>query len=76
MVQKLNRVLCGWANYFCLGTLSPANQAINRHVRHRLYHWFHRKYPRSTPPIAELNQRLTTLGLVCLGTHRKTFREA
>ena len=76
MVKKLNRILCGWANYFCLGTLSPTHQAINRHVRHRLYHWFHRKYPRSTPPAAELNQRLTTLGLVRLGARRKTLREA
>jgi len=36
MVGRLNRKLAGWANYFCLGPVSPAYRAINTHVTRRL----------------------------------------
>jgi len=32
VVGRLNRKLTGWANYFCLGPVSPAYRAINTHV--------------------------------------------
>jgi hypothetical protein len=35
-VEKLNRMLGGWANYFCLGPVSKAYRAVDAHARHRL----------------------------------------
>ena len=43
-VGQLNRKLTGWANYFCLGPVSPAYRAIDTHVRQRLRRWLCRKY--------------------------------
>ncbi len=34
VVTELNRVLRGWAGYFCLGPVSDAYRAINAHTRH------------------------------------------
>lgn len=39
MVEKLNRMLIGWANYFCLGSVSSAYRVIDQHVRTRLRRW-------------------------------------
>ena len=44
VVGRLNRKLTGWANYFCLGPVSPAYQAINTHVMQRLRRWLCRKH--------------------------------
>ena len=38
-VAQLNRLLLGWSNYFCLGPVSRAYRAIDRHGRHRLRQW-------------------------------------
>jgi hypothetical protein len=32
VVARLNRVLTGWANYFCLGPVSKAYQAVDHHA--------------------------------------------
>lgn len=74
MVEKLNRVLHGWANYFSLGMLGPAYRSVDHHVGKRLYQWFRRKHSGSVPSVATLNQRLTTLGLVRLTDLRPTSR--
>jgi group II intron reverse transcriptase/maturase len=39
MVEKLNRMLIGWANYFCLGAVSKAYSAVDLHARRRLRRW-------------------------------------
>jgi RNA-directed DNA polymerase len=39
MVASLNRKLRGWANYFCLGSVSKAYRAVDGHARHRLRQW-------------------------------------
>jgi group II intron reverse transcriptase/maturase len=39
VVTELNRVLRGWAGYFCLGPVSDAYRAINAHVRYRFRRW-------------------------------------
>jgi hypothetical protein len=39
VVQDLNRKLLGWANYFKLGPVSKAYQAIERHTTRRLSRW-------------------------------------
>lgn len=38
-VTRLNRLLVGWANYFCLGPVSKAYRAVDAHVRWRLRQW-------------------------------------
>ncbi len=43
-VARLNRKLEGWANYFCLGQVSKAYQAVDRHTCHRLRQWLRSKY--------------------------------
>jgi RNA-directed DNA polymerase len=43
-VVKLNRMLLGWSNYFCLGPVSPAYRAIDRYARHRLRQWLRGKH--------------------------------
>ena len=44
VVERLNRLLTGWANYFILGQVSPAYVAIDRHVTCRLRRWLCRKH--------------------------------
>jgi len=44
MVARLNRVLRGWANYFCLGTVSAAYRKVTAHTCHRLRQWLVRKH--------------------------------
>ena len=39
LVADLNRKLRGWANYFCLGSVSKAYRAVDSHTRHRLRQW-------------------------------------
>jgi group II intron reverse transcriptase/maturase len=43
-VVRLNRMLVGWANYFCLGGVSKAYRAVDAHTRWRLRQWLRRKY--------------------------------
>lgn len=35
VVERANRILRGWANYFCYGTLSKGYRAIDNYVYHR-----------------------------------------
>ena len=44
VVGRLNRKLAGWANYFCLGPVSPAYRAINTHAVQRLRRWLCKKH--------------------------------
>jgi RNA-directed DNA polymerase len=43
-VSRLNRMVVGWANYFCLGPVSKAYRIVDRHVRHRLRQWLCAKH--------------------------------
>ena len=36
--------MSGWANYFSLGQVSPAYNAVNRHTGKRLRQWLGRKH--------------------------------
>src|SRR5499427_8420064 len=44
IVAQLNRKMIGWANYFCLGPVSKAYRAIERHTCRRLRHWLCTKH--------------------------------
>jgi RNA-directed DNA polymerase len=44
IVRQLNRKLTGWANYFCLGPVSPAYHTLDEHVRQRLRRWLCKKH--------------------------------
>jgi group II intron reverse transcriptase/maturase len=38
-VRKLNQMLVGWANYFCLGPVVGVYETVMKHVRRRLRLW-------------------------------------
>jgi RNA-directed DNA polymerase len=44
IVVRLNRLIIGWANYFCLGPVSKAYRAVERHTRRRLRQWLCAKH--------------------------------
>lgn len=44
VAQRLNRVLGGWSRYFSHGTVSPAYQAVNRHVEDRVRRFLRRRH--------------------------------
>ncbi len=44
MVARLNRLLCGWINYFRLGKVAAAYSKVTAHACHRLRHWLTRKF--------------------------------
>lgn len=46
IVERLNRLLVGWSNYFCLGPVSRDYRAVDFHARHRLGQWLRRKRKR------------------------------
>jgi group II intron reverse transcriptase/maturase len=75
IVGGLNRKLNGWANYFCLGPVSPAYRAINTHVTRRLRRWLCKKHKVrgsgwSRYPDQYLHEQL---GLVCLPQRIRSF---
>ena len=68
LVARLNRTMIGWANYFCLGPVSAAYQAVDQHARNRLLQWLCAKHRLVWPaakrfPETSLHE---VLGLVCL----------
>ena len=60
-------MMTGWANYFCLGPVSKAYRAVDRHARKRLRQWLCSKHKRVAGvhrfPETSLHD---VLGLVCL----------
>jgi len=75
VVGRLNRMMIGWANYFCLGPVSKAYRAVERHARKRLRQWLCAKHKVSWPatwqfPEAALHD---VLGLVRLTARTRSF---
>jgi hypothetical protein len=44
MVNRINRQLVGWANYFCLGNVYPALKQVMAHTCQRLRQWLGRTH--------------------------------
>lgn len=68
VVERLNRKLVGWANYFCLGPVSKSYRAVNAHATHRLRQWLRHKHKISGNGKARFPEQYLheTLGLVYL----------
>lgn len=68
VVQRLNRQLRGWANYFRLGPVSKSYRAIDAHTVQRLRRWLCDKHKISGNGKARFPQKYLheTLGLVYL----------
>jgi hypothetical protein len=74
-VVRLNRLLVGWANYFCLGAVSAAYRGVDYYVRERLRRWLCVKHGVDTRgPTRFPDQHLYgVLGLVHLCRRTKQF---
>jgi RNA-directed DNA polymerase len=66
VVGKLNRMIIGWSNYFCLGPVSKAYRAVEQHARKRLRQWLCAKHKVSWPATRQFPEAAlhNELGLV------------
>jgi len=78
VVKRLNWLLSGWANYFCLGPVSKAYRAVDAHVSSRLRQWLCEKHKVSSGGYSRYSDRYLTqkLGLVRLPTLRTRYLRA
>jgi group II intron reverse transcriptase/maturase len=74
-VARLNRMLLGWSNYFCLGPVSTSYRAIDRHARTRLRQWLRRKHKLQSRGTTRFPDRYLhdVLGLVRLTARTKSL---
>ncbi|WP_231480571.1 group II intron reverse transcriptase/maturase [Thiomonas sp. FB-Cd] len=75
VVQQLNRVLRGWANYFSLGTVGNAYRAVEAYCTQRLWRWLLRKHKqrRSGRVLYPYEYLFETLGLERLSARRSNW---
>jgi RNA-directed DNA polymerase len=75
MVERLNRKLRGWANYFKLGPVSPAYRHVDRYVKNRLRRWLCKKHKGPGHGIARYPDTYLydELGLVQLSVQTRNF---
>ncbi len=75
VVGKLNRMMTGWANYFCLGPVSKAYRAVEQHARKRLRQWLCTKHKVSWPATGRFPDEVVhdELGLVRLTMRTRSF---
>lgn len=75
LVAKLNRTMIGWANYFCLGPVSKAYRAVERHARKRLRQWLCSKHSISWQATQKFSDAVLhdELGLVRLTKRTSSF---
>jgi group II intron reverse transcriptase/maturase len=75
MVTKLNQMMNGWANYFCLGPVSKAYRALELHARKRLRQWLCAKHKVKNRGMSRFPDRYLheVLGLVRLSDRTRDF---
>src|ERR1700746_3835402 len=68
VVATLTRAMIGWANYFCLGPVSKAYRAVEKHAGKRLRQWLCAKHKVLWPGTKRFPEESLhkVLGLVCL----------
>jgi len=78
LVGKLNRMMTGWANYFCLGPVSKAYDAVDRHAKKRLRQWLCTKHKVPWPGAKSFpaESLYDVFGLVCLPKRTSSFPRA
>jgi RNA-directed DNA polymerase len=74
IVQRINRLLQGWAGYFCLGPVSKSYRALDRYTIRRLRRWLCRKHKVGSHGYTRFPDAYfyTRLGLVQLGPLTKS----
>ena len=75
VVGKLNRMMTGWANYFCLGPVSKAYRAVEQHARKRLRQWLCAKHKVAWPATGQFPEAAVheKLGLVRITVRTRSF---
>jgi len=75
IVARLNRMLAGWANYFCRGPVSEAYHNIDFHVRRRIRKWLVAKHKGIGTGINQYPNEFLygELGLIQLTTWRTNY---
>lgn len=74
-ITRLNRLLTGWANYFCLGPVSKAYRLVDKYACHRLRQWLRAKHKLQGEEKSRFSDRVLEqrLGLVRLQAKTRTF---
>ena len=74
-VARLNQLLLGWSNYFCLGPVSQAYRAIDRHGRRRLRQWLCAKHQVKSRGTSRFPDQYLhdELGLIRLSERTRSF---
>jgi hypothetical protein len=75
VIATLNRIMIGWANYFCLGPVSTAYRAVEQHARKRLRQWLCAKHKLAWPATKQYPAEALhdVLGLVYLTRRTHSF---
>jgi RNA-directed DNA polymerase len=75
LVGTLNRRIIGWANYFCLGPVSKAYRAVERHTCRRVRQWLCAKHKQRGAGAKRYPDELlhTEFGLVRLMQRTSSF---
>jgi RNA-directed DNA polymerase len=75
VITTLNRIMIGWANYFCLGPVWKAYSVVERHTCRRLRQWLRAKHKRKGAGITRYSDQLLhdKFGLVRLHGRTVSF---
>jgi len=75
VVTKLNQMMIGWANYFCLGPVSKAYRAVDQHACRRLRQWLRAKHKVAGPATRRFSDEVLhdTFGLARLTERTRSF---
>ncbi len=76
MVGRLNRLLRGWANYFCLGTVTAAYRKVTAHACHRLRQWLMKKFKVRGSKWSRYSDRHLHAGLGLLRLQRRPYQRS